>query len=317
MNRIKEAVAALRYAPARDRLRLARAIVSLPQESFGSQPSVATNIEIDSLADLESGCLRLAAALGVPAKKPPAAHVRYLESLLQRGNVAPGVIGTSEWFFISAFVTVLAPARVVEIGTLTGFSAALLASAVIAQRGYDGRPVVETIDRATSCHTVPDAPVGFEIPRLLPEYPHAVRVHAGRESRIMGELFAPGDLDFAFIDGNHQHPSPLLDLLHLAPRLPPGGWLLLHDTLLGTTMDAMRARGEPVPYDAVYGAEWLFARWPFAKINGGNIGAVQLPHDRRALLPFALAMMHVPFERKPGSHGWLRKMLYSALADLL
>jgi hypothetical protein len=317
MNRIEETFAALRQAPTRDRLRLARAIVSLPQASFAPEPSIPTNIEINSLDELESGCVRLAAALGLPAKSPAPAHVGYLEALLGRGDVAPGVIGTSEWFFISAFVTVLAPARVVEIGTLTGFSAALLASAVIAQRGYDGRPVVETIDRATNCHTAPDEPVGFEIPRLLPDYPQAVRVHAGCESHSVRELFAPGDLDFAFVDGNHQHPSPLLDVLHLTPRLPAGGWLLLHDTMLGTTMEAMRARGEPVPYDAVYGAEWLFARWPFPKINGGNIGAVQLPHDRRALLPFAFQMMHVPFERKPQSHRWLRKMLYGALAELV
>jgi hypothetical protein len=316
LNPFGEALAALRFAPSRDRLRLSGGIAMLPRRLFATPPSVAIEAEINSLADFETACERLAAALGRPEKRPAADHVRNLQSFLQR-DILPGVIGSSEWFFITAFASVLAPARAVEIGTLTGFSAAVLGAAVIAERGYDGHPVVETIDRATTCLVAPTEPVGYEIPRLLPDHPEAVRVHAGCDSRIVRELFAPGECALAFIDGDHQHPSPLLDVLHLAPSMQPGGWLLLHDTMLGTMGEAMRARGEPLPYGAPYGAEWLFKAWPFPKFDGGNIGAVQLPQDRRALVPFALQMMRVPFERKPQLHKRVRKELYHALAELL
>jgi hypothetical protein len=273
MNRMEETFAALRFAPSRDRLRLARAIVTLPQGSFASRASVAANCEINSLAEFHDGCLRLAAALGLPGKKPAAEHVGYLESLLQRSEIAPGVIGSSEWFFISAFISGSRAGpgrRDRNVNRLFRRAAGVRTDRGAGLSWRSGRR--RRIDHATNCLVAPAEPVGFEIPRLLPKHPQAVRVHAGCDSRIVRELFAPGELCLAFIDGSHQHPYPLLDVLHLAPSMRPGGWLLLHDTVLGTRGEEMRARGEPLPHGAPYGAEWLFQRWPFPKINGGNIG---------------------------------------------
>jgi hypothetical protein len=312
----REVFAALRYAPARQRYRLARAIMALSESVFDLPPSIAADCKIKSLDQFESVCHRLGLALGLPGKTPAPEQIINLKSL-EKHRFYPGVIGRLDQFFLTAFVSVLAPERILELGTLTGFSAALLALAAIAQRGYQSRPVVETIDSATECMVAPE-PIGFEIPRLLPGYPAAVRLHTGRDARFVAELFAPGELSLAFIDANHSHPFPLLDVLRLAPFMASDGWLMLHDISLGTIGQQMLARGEPLQYGAPFGAEWLFQAWPFPRIYGGNTGAIQLPKDSQALLPFALDMMRRPFEGgRRRQHRELRRMLYQAMAALV
>lgn len=71
--------------------------------------------------------------------------------------------------FLHAFVSVLAPDRVVEIGTLSGFSAAVIADAVAQhQRPESESVLVDTIDLNERCLTDQTKPVGFEIPQLVP-----------------------------------------------------------------------------------------------------------------------------------------------------
>jgi hypothetical protein len=312
----REVLSAFRYAPKGDRLRLAREIVTLPQSGLERPSSVAAVYEVKSLAQFEKVSAALAKRLNQSVTTSASSHMRNLQMLERRRQPFPGIVGHADFYFLAAFVSALSPERVVELGTLTGFSAAVLAAAIIAERGYHGNPVVETIDPATECMVAPE-PVGFEIPRLLPEYPGAVRVHSGHDSRILPQLFRAGELAVAFVDANHQHPFPLLDTLRLAPFLRPNAWIILHDITLGTIGAQMRARGEPVPYGAPYGAEMLFDAWPFPKISGGNTGAIQLPKARRDLLPFALCLMRKRFEGgRARQHRKLRRMLYQALVPL-
>jgi len=67
----------------------------------------------------------------------------------------------------------------------------------------------------------------------------------------------------------------------------------------------------------LYGAEWLFDRWPFRKISGGNIGAIQLPDDKRTLIPFALRLMSRPFESTGRAARVARRAIYQSFAELI
>jgi hypothetical protein len=92
-------------------------------------------------------------------------------------------------------------------------------------------------------------------------------------------------LDLIFIDGDHRHPWPLLDVLHLAPSARREAWIALHDIALPRLY----------PEYQIYGPTWLFAAWPAEKIAGAgdaqNIGAVRLPADLTALIPMALDLV--------------------------
>ena len=184
----------------------------------------------------------------------------------------------------------------VEIGTLTGFSAAIIAATLRRQSGEDSARRVDTIDNLAKCLIDDTRPTGFEIAESFPELASMIHLHVPHDSTVVSELAEPDELEIVFVDANHQHPLPLLDLLRLAPFIRRGGWAVLHDIQLGTMGRKASDAGQTLRWGAAEGAECLFESWPFRKISGGNIGAVQIPNDKSALIPFALRLMSVPYE---------------------
>jgi Methyltransferase domain len=290
------------------RMKLLRRL--LPYLSARPPASSSEVCEINSLAEFETGYSRLAAMLGRTGRTPPPGEIEFLRTMVDRPMQHPGTIEASDYFFLTAFVSILAPQRVIEIGTLTGFSAALIAAAIHRQYGNNdgaGLPSgrseigVDTIDLLPQCLIDKTRPTGFEIAESFPELAPMIRLHVPHDSTVISELAAPDELEVAFIDANHQHPFPLLDLLRLAPYMKPGGWIVLHDILLGTMGRKAKGADPTLRWGAVEGAEWLFESWPFRKISGRNIGAVQIPDEKSALIPFALRLMSRPYEIKGGS----------------
>jgi predicted O-methyltransferase YrrM len=270
---------------------------------------------------------QLAEELGHSGKVPAPGEVDFLHQMVALDDVRyPGGIGSRDYFFLTALVSILAPRRVIEIGTLTGFSTAIIAAAIHRQHGSlsgaglpsgRNRITVETIDSQTHCIIDKTRPIGFEIPDLIPDLVSTVRIHPGRESDFVREIAAPGEFGLAFIDADHRHPWPLLDVLRLAPYLESGGWILLHDIQLGTYGQAEREAGKELECGTPYGAEWLFERWPFRKIRSFHIGAIELPPRKDALIPFALDLMEKPFELTGKAAKRARRALYQSIVELV
>ena len=220
--------------------------------------------------------------------------------------------------FLHAFVNVLAPDLVVEIGTLSGFSAAVIADAVAQhQRPESESAIVDTIDLNQRCLTDQTKPVGFMIPQLVPRLSRRIRVHAGQDARYVEQIARAGELQLVFIDADHQHPRPTLDLIRVSRFVRPGGWVVIHDIDLGPLAERMRAAGVSPEHGAPSGAQWLFEAWPFEKISGGNIGALRLPSNLRDLVPFALAMLRIPSELEPLPTRRTLEAFFAALVDLM
>jgi cephalosporin hydroxylase len=220
--------------------------------------------------------------------------------------------------FLHAFVNVLTPDRVVEIGTLSGFSAAVIADAVAQHQNPESESVVvDTIDLNPRCLTEPTKPVGFAIPQLVPRLSSRIRVHAGKDARYVAEIARVGELQLVFIDADHQHPRPTLDLIRVARFVRPGGWVVVHDIELGSLAQRMCAVGVAPEHGAPSGAQWLFEAWPFEKISGGNIGALRLPPRVRDLVPFALAMLRIPSELEPLPTRRTHEAFLAAVVELL
>ena len=278
-------------------------------------PCTVESCEFRSLKSYEADYRRLAQILGCDQKCLPAGEIDFLESVENRGS-HPGTISLWDYLFLSAFTSILAPKRAVEIGTLAGFSAALLAAAIHRRHPDLKSVLVETIDKNTHSVVENDKRVGFQIPDIIPDFPNAVRVHAPADSEAIKEFAIRGELQLVFIDANHQHPQPLLDLLRAAPFVGGGGWILLHDIKLGTRGHGSTESDHNVRRGASFGAEWLFDNWPFRKVAGGNIGAVQIPVQKTAIIPAALRLMALPFEVEVSSHAIVRRWLYQSFATL-
>jgi predicted O-methyltransferase YrrM len=274
--------------------------------------------EFGSFEDFESKYTTLATHLEHAGKIPPPGEIEFLQAMVAReGARHPGGIGARDYFFLTALVSILAPRRVIEIGTLTGFSAAIIAAAIHRQHGNNSREIsVETIDASAQCIIDETRPVGFEIPELIPDLVSTVRVHTQRKSDFARELGAREEFGLAFIDADHRHPWPLLDVLRLAPYVQGSGWIVLHDIQLATHGRKEREAGRPLEGDTPVGAEWLFERWPFRKIKSAHIGAIELPNQRTALIPFALNLMEQPFEIADGAAKRVRRALYQSFTEL-
>ena len=305
---------ALRYSPAGARIAVARKL--FPYLFQRVARSTAEICEFDSPGNYETNYRRLARLLGHSEKVPPLGEIDFLQSIQNRG-AHPGAIGLHEFLFLTAFASILAPERAIEIGTLAGFSAAVIAAAIRRQHQDQRGTLVDTIDRNTHSLVEADKPVGFQIPDIIPTFANAVRVHAPADSGIVRELAGRDELQFAFIDADHRHPSPLLDLARLTPYVRSGGWIVFHDIQWGTMGRKAMEAGQTLRWGASYGAEWLFDRWPFRKISGGNIGAVQLPDEKSAVIPFALRLMRLQFEITGKDARRIPLALYQSLFELL
>jgi predicted O-methyltransferase YrrM len=307
-----------RAAPRGRRFEVLRKVRGSLRETAAVAPSRYFDVgEFKNWEQFEIKYRRLAEELGHPGKIPAPGEVEFLHRMVDLDDVRyPGGIGSRDYFFLTCLVSILAPRRVVEIGTLTGFSTAIIAAAIQHQHGPQQGFTVETIDNHTRCIIDESRPVGFEIPDLIPDLVSTVRIHTGRESDVVSEIAEPGEFGLAFIDADHRHPWPLLDVLRLAPYIQARGWIVLHDIQLGSFGQVECAAGKP-PDANPYGAEWLFDRWPFRKIRSFQIGAIELPPDPSALVPFALDLMNERFEVTGKNARRIRTALYRSLLDLL
>ncbi|MBA3960881.1 MAG: class I SAM-dependent methyltransferase [Chthoniobacterales bacterium] len=243
---------------------------------------------------------RLADSLGVPHRAPAPGEVEFLREVTVRERFPFSMMTGAELFFAGGVASLLAPRLAIEIGTASGFSAAVLGK-VIAMRAHEsGRPLtgplLHTIDLKTEDKRATTQPIGYAIAQVTPELQSQIVVHPLRDSTYARELVRGDELTLAFVDGNHQHPWPLHDVLQLQ-SLMPSGWILLHD------IDLPHFAGDA--YTPRFGAKYVFDSWPDKKIGAGNIGAIKLPENRRSLGQLVAHLRELPSEVSP--NGWKKR----------
>src|SRR5437764_351791 len=144
---------AWRAAPPGRRFELAQKVRDVVARMPPREPARCFDVgEFKSFEQFEIKYRELAHELGDPAKIPAPGEMDFLHAMVDLDDVRyPGGIGSRDYFFLTALVSILAPRRVVEIGTLTGFSTAIIAAAVYRQHHNKSEIVVETIDAHTRC----------------------------------------------------------------------------------------------------------------------------------------------------------------------
>jgi hypothetical protein len=245
-----------------------------------------TTFELSDIETYRREYGRLGAALGVTEASPAPGEIEFLNHVTTPGRFPFGMLPPPDLLFAAAVTSILRPAFMIEIGTASGFSAAVLAKTIFLRLEEQGRvvaaPVVHTIDRKIQYPPDPKQPVGFAIDLVSPELGDLVAVHTLKDSSHCAQLVERGDLTFAFVDGNHQHPWPLVDVLRIH-RLMRTGWILLHDIDLPGAIARALASGQQIRRSAGAGAKHVFDSWPWEKIRAGNIGAIKIGENRELL----------------------------------
>lgn len=194
-----------------------------------------------------------------------------------------GAVGVLDACFLYDLITAVRPTRVIEVGTASGGSTATILRALHESAiplTDDQGPVVRSYDLHPYCFSDRTRPVGSAVGELTPQLAHGVRFTTGT-SLDAGRDLAGFDAQLAFIDAEHRHPWPTIDLLAILPALAPGAWVVLHDI----DLPAAAKRYEQAHSTAVdwhhAGAQWLFKAWPDDSLAGRsgarNIGALALP----------------------------------------
>ena len=178
------------------------------------------------------------------------------------------MLSTPDLLFAGAVASILRPPVMIEIGTASGFSAAVLAKTIslrLEELGCPASgPVVHTFDKKVQYTEEQNQPIGFAVDLISRGTRDLVAVHASQDSSHCAQFVEQGDLTFAFIDGNHQHPWPLLDVLRIQ-RLMHTGWILLHDIDLPGVITRARAAGQQIDQPSGAGAKHVFDSWPSGK----------------------------------------------------
>lgn len=209
---------------------------------------------------------------------------------------ANGFVNHRDTLLLWDLIEATRPSLIVEIGTASGVSAASIAGAL--DLFCDGG-VVHTYDISSQCYFDASHRVGDAIKEVAPGLEGRVVVHPIATAANAAEDHPRHSVDLAFIDGEHRHPAPTLDLLTLLDTLKPGAWVALHDIELAAVLRSV-GNLDPNPDS---GAERLFNAWPFEKIKPdhelpemNNVGAIRLPADRLDAVEVLLGLLLEPWE---------------------
>ena len=206
---------------------------------------------------------------------------------------AKGFISRNDAEFLYQLISTLQPRTVVELGVASGASSAAILCGLDQLPEIAGGRVLYSCDVRSTCYFDPAFATGQACAEMYPNARTRWRTEFDADARRLARVLPRSSVDLTFIDANHAHPWPLLDLLHVTAVARPHSWVVLHDVDL------------PIHYPEyqVYGPRWLFEAWPFNKIKGVgrwvSIAAVQLPEDPTALIPVAQRLLARPWEHSP------------------
>lgn len=232
-----------------------------------------------------------AAAVADRRRRPGGSEPR--EFAYWKPSWAEGAITQEDARFVHDLVLETRPASAVEIGVASGCSSAVLLQAldIVGDAGAE-EPLLYAFDIATHCYFDGNIPTGTAVKEETPDLASRYALTCG-DALDASRRLTGMSIEFAFIDGNHYHPWPAIDLIALLPVLAPGAWVALHDIRL-PEINIRSLRG--------YGPGYVYDRWPFEKRQGGfrgNTGAIRLPVAPTDLRGWCDEVLSLPWETVP------------------
>lgn len=220
-------------------------------------------------------------------------HTSTREELNRLWQLAPAwyaksldEIDIEQLTFAAAAIDRYKPKRIVEIGVASGWTSAFLLK--MAQKHHPDAEL-HGIDIAEKVYFDETKTVGSALLETFPELAPFYKLHLGYSALDAGELLEDGfRADMVFIDGNHAHPWPTVDLLCMLPFIDHSIPVILHD------LEYFAPGGQ--------GARYLFDAWAHHKdqnLDGGkplNIGIIELSDDQSDNINSLCAALELPWQ---------------------
>ncbi len=202
---------------------------------------------------------------------------------------ANGAISHEDAGFLDGLIRDLRPDQVYEVGVASGASSALILSSMAAYAD-PARTWLHSYDIARACYFDPSHAVGDATRAMVPALLKNWKLNVRCTALDVPHEKPAGAKSLYFIDANHSHPWPALDLIALLPGLKAGDAVVLHDINL-----AAMSQGRFLDY----GAQWLFEDWlgerSQPEVARLNIGAIVIPENKNIILTSLVKTLSRPW----------------------
>ena len=158
-----------------------------------------------------------------------------------------GSISPCEAQFLRELIHTERPQQFLEIGTASGLSTGLIASSMELAGLKQSR--LRSIDLDTHFWVDRDQPTGFLAERIYDGDMVEVAIDRGVDATSLANDESGVAYDMMFIDANHQHPWPTLDMIAALPHLKPHGVIAHHDLALYLKQTPIYGIGPKYLYD--------------------------------------------------------------------
>lgn len=210
-----------------------------------------------------------------------------------------GAVTPDELVFVQSLIQRHRPERFVEIGMASGLSTGFIARFL----EDTGGKYLLSVDHDDTFFGDTTKPNGFLIPELYSG--SEVDMDLRKFTTALDSASFEGTFDMAFVDANHQHPWPMIDMMALYPLMSGPKMMVHHDLRLYQNQDVMFG----------IGPKYLFDQFPDAMrirsdANDGNIFAVYLSMPKAEFEDLCYDLVKLPWSlRGPVSDSYRTKIL--------
>ncbi len=140
-----------------------------------------------------------------------------------------GSISAQEAMFLQEGIEKHKPQIFLEIGTASGISTGFIALFLSNNKNH---AELFTIDLEETFWVDRSQPTGFLAEKICPNTNTEISYIRNVDSTEVQHKFLDQKIDMAFIDANHQHPWPTLDMISILPFMNRGALIYHHDLAL-------------------------------------------------------------------------------------
>lgn len=193
--------------------------------------------------------------------------------------VSTGTIEAAEAAVLASLVCESKPQILVETGTASGLSTAVLATAA-GQHGNDWE--LHTVDAMEVCYFDNSRTIGQAALEMLGDLPN-IHFHRSCTALDIQRILGGREADFVFVDASHASPWAAADLLGVLPNLRVGAIVALHDVLLPFKPGYAHQNGPRDLFRTWRGQKWVEPSAP-------NLGFLRFTDLRQALTDIAACL---------------------------